>query len=78
MIVGTVPADSQDYPEIIITGPNATEALHVKIGVAEDVLWRWAVVGAAVGYVGTEGDGTTIDYDEPFIIRYRSNIIIVA
>ena len=70
LIVGSVPKDGEDYPEIIVSGPNGTEALHVKIGVVEDVVWRWAVVtDVAVDNVGTEGDGTTIDFDEPFMIK---------
>ena len=69
LLVGTVPEDSKDYPEIIITGPNDTEALHIKIGVIEEVVWRWAVVtDVPVSNVGTAGDGTTIDFDEPFMI----------
>ena len=69
LLVGTIPEDSKDFPEIIITGPNDTEALHVKIGVIEEVVWRWAVLtNVPVSTVGTAGDGTTIDYDKPFMI----------
>ena len=68
MIVGTIPANSKDYPEIMIAGPNGTEALHIKIGVVEDVVWRWAVLATEVGHAGAEGDGTTVDYDEPFVM----------
>ena len=69
LLVGTVPEDSKDYPEIIITGPNNTEALHVKIGVIEDVVWRWGVLtDVPQNNVGEAGDGTTIDFDEPFMI----------
>ena len=69
MIVGIVPEDSKENPEIIITGPDESEALHVKIGVLEDAVWRWAVpTNVTVGTVGAEGDGNSIDFDEPFII----------
>ena len=69
MLVGSVPEDSEEFPEMIITGPNETEALHIKIGVVEDVVWRWAVLtNVSVENVGSDGDGTTIDFDEPFII----------
>ena len=68
LIVGSVPKDGEDYPEIIVSGPNGTEALHIKIGVVEDVVWRWAVLATAVGHAGAEGDGTTVDYDEPFVM----------
>ena len=72
VLVGSVPEDSEEFPEMIITGPNETEALHIKIGVVEDVVWRWAVpavlTNVSVENVGFDGDGTTIDFDEPFII----------
>ena len=69
LIVGTVPENSGKHPEIVITGPNNTEALHIKLGVLEEVVWRWAVpTNVSVGNVGEDGDGTTIDLDEPFLI----------
>ena len=69
LLVGAVPEESKEYPEIIITGPNDTEALHVKVGVVEDVVWRWAVLtNVPIENVGVDGDGTTIDFDEPFTI----------
>ena len=69
VIVGSVPEKSKECPEMIISGPNETEALHIKIGVVEDVVWRWAVLtNVSVENVGSDGDGTTIDFDEPFII----------
>jgi hypothetical protein len=69
VLVGSVPEESKKFPEMIITGPNDTEALHIKIGVVEDVVWRWAVLtNVSVENVGSDGDGTTIDFDEPFII----------
>ena len=64
-----MPEDSKEYPEIVLIGPNDTEALHVKLGVVEDVVWRWAVLtNVTVDNVGNVGDGTTIDFDEPFMI----------
>ena len=76
VLVGSVPEESKKFPEMIITGPNDTEALHIKIGVMEDVVWRWAVLtNVSVENVGSGGDGTTIDYDEPFIITYVNEIL---
>ena len=69
VLVGSVPEDSEEFPEMIITGPNETEALHIKIGVVEDVVWRWAVLtNVSVENVGSDGDGMTIDFGEPFLI----------
>ena len=78
VIVGAAPEDAKDFPEIVVTGPNKTEALHIKLGILEDVLWRWAVLNDTIGpveNVGEEGDGTTIDFDEPFLLEYYNNIL---
>ena len=76
LVVGVVPTGSSEHPEIIIKGPNNTEALHVKIVVEEEVVFRWAMLVDEVPMVlsGQEGEGTTIDYDEPFVIRYEQPI----
>ena len=69
LIVGSVPEDSKDYPEMIIIGPDNSEAFHVRIGVLEKVVLRWAVpYNVSVGNFGVDGDGTTIDFGEPFIL----------
>ena len=54
-------------------GPNQSEALHIKISINKDVIWRWAVKsedsGVLLDFSGKEGDGTSIDFDEPFVVR---------
>ena len=78
VIVGAAPEDNEDYPEIVLRGATNTEALHIKLGILEDVLWRWAVLNDTIGpveNVGEEGDGTTIDFDEPFLLEYYNNIL---
>ena len=78
VVVGAAPEDSEEYPEIVVTGPDNTEALHIKLGILEDVVWRWAVLNDTIGpieNVGEEGDGTTIDFDEPFLLEYSHNIL---
>ena len=41
------------------------------VSVKKEVVWRWTVVdtGDIDGMMGMEGDGTSIDFEEPFIIK---------
>ena len=68
-MVGSVQEGSDAYPEIVVYGPNKTEAFHVRIGILEEAIWRWGVLtNVSIENVGDIGDGTTIDFDEPFQI----------
>ena len=71
--MGVIPTGSSENPEIIVFGPNQTEALHIKISIDNDVIWRWAVNSkdsdVLLDLSGQEGDGTSIDFDEPFVVR---------
>ena len=39
--------------------------------VKKTAVWMWSIIGSGEmdGFVGEDGDGTSIDYDEPFIIK---------
>ena len=72
LLVGTVPEESLEYPEIIVFDPDEREAIHVRIGIMEDTVWRWGVASnVSVNNAGDVGDGTTIDFDEPFQLMYE-------
>ena len=60
------------------------EVFHAKVGVDEDVIWRWAKLGGAkvqsqVNITcphlsppvlqGDPGEGTSVDYEEPMFLR---------
>jgi len=70
MIVGKIPADSELRPEIIFRGNGTDEAFHFRIDVDAEFVERWANRdNTTVGKQGNPGDGTSIDRDEPFVIR---------
>ena len=47
------------------------EAFHVLFSPVLEYVKRWAFTqNATTGLVGQPGDGTTIDIDEPFILRW--------
>ena len=67
LIVGVVPQTVKNNPEFILTTENGNEPFHVMIDKADNVIYRWGMVdGEMVGKQGESGDGTSIDYSEPF------------
>ena len=71
IIVGEIPAKSRSNLEIIFATDNSNyEAFHFKIDVENDVIQRWGVVdNVTENLMGSRLEGTTIDFDEPFMIR---------
>jgi hypothetical protein len=69
MVVGKIPADSEERPEIVFRGNGTDEAFHLRINVDSEYVERWAnVQNATVGRAGEAGDGTSVDRDEPFVL----------
>ena len=70
MIVGTIPSDGKEPPEIIFAGEGLYEAFHVRVDADNEVVTRWGVaLNVTQGEQGQPGEGTTIDRDEPFVLR---------
>ena len=75
LVVGKIPVDAEDLPEIIFQGNGTDEAYHVQINHELEFVQRWGVVNnVSQGTTGEAGDGTTIDIDEPFILRFRLKV----
>ena len=50
--------------------PICQEAFHVLVQPDQEFVQRWAVTeNTTTGLAGEPGDGTTVDLDEPFILR---------
>ena len=70
MIVGRIPEDGKELPEFAFLSEGIDEAFHLQIDPDNEFLARWAVVAnVTTSVIGEPGDGTTIDRDEPFVIR---------
>ena len=71
MLVGKIPEDSEHRPEIIFRGNGTDEAFHIRLDMEAEFIERWAnSQNMTTSRSGYPGDGTSIDIDEPFIIRY--------
>lgn len=84
MVVGRIASSGEAVPEVVFRGDGLDEAFHFKIMTELEfierlepeclfagIFPRWAVVqNQTAGQAGAPLDGTTIDLDEPFIIRF--------
>ena len=71
-VVGKVPEGSQEMPEVAFTLENEDYvAFHILFDVENDHVRRWGVDnGTKKQEQGEPEEGTTIDYDEPFVATY--------
>ena len=70
MVVGTIPELSKKPLEIIFTGEGLNEAFHVVLNISFDYIERWGVFeNVTQDRQGKPGDGTSVDKDEPFVVR---------
>ena len=48
------------------------ESFHIAVDIKNDVITRWAVAENITQEVqGRPGEGTSIDFDEPFVMRFE-------
>ena len=74
MVVGKIPTKARKDLEIVVNSKDLTEAIHVQISLKKKGVWIWSVIdnnGTIDGLIGQEGEGSSIDYDEPFMIKYN-------
>ena len=65
--------------KVIFAADGIDEALHVEFDVKAEVVRRWSVYENVTGEIfGAAGDGTSIDLEEPFVIRLvkRLNVFV--
>ena len=57
--------------EIIFATEGIDEAFHIMVDIKDEVVQRWAVFNndETQEILGEPGEGTSIDFDEPFVIR---------
>ena len=55
--------------EIIFATEAIDEAFHIMVDIKNEVVQRWAVFNNETKEIlGEPGEGTSIDFDEPFVI----------
>ena len=77
LVVGTIAAEVNEPPEIIFAGDGLDEAFHVRIDPDNEYVARWGVaLNITQGEQGIPGEGTTIDKEEPFVLRFCTKSIL--
>ena len=71
LVVGTIPKKARKPLEIIFHAENGyDEALHIILHIEEKYIERYGVYdNVTTEKLGKPGDGTSIDHDEPFVMR---------
>ena len=70
MIIGSIPSQAKFIPAISIVENTVTEGLHININLKQHMIERYSVInGTKSDVAGAIGDGTSIDFDEPFILN---------
>ena len=58
--------------EVIYKTGGLDESFHILIDIENDVITRWGVFeNVTQELLGSPGDGTSIDFDEPFVLRFE-------
>ena len=69
LVVGKVLEENSEKPEIVFHGHDGEEAFHIYIDIENKFIDRWGVFsGEESKKEGTQGEGTTIGFDEPFVL----------
>ena len=77
MIVGEVKEKSKKPFEVVFETGTTNEAFHMKIDLANDVIQRWNIFNNITSEImGQPFEGTTIDRDEPFMLRYELKYLL--
>ena len=58
--------------EVIYKTGGLDESFHILIDIENDVITRWGVFeNVTQELLGSPGEGTSIDFDEPFVLRFE-------
>ena len=71
LVVGTIPKKSRRPLQIVFYAEDGfDEAFHIVLNISFNYIERWGVYdNVSTEHLGQPGDGTSIDYDEPFVMR---------
>ena len=70
MIIGSISSHAKSIPAISIAENTVSEGLHVNINLKQKMIERYSVINGIKSEVaGATGDGTSIDFDEPFTLN---------
>lgn len=70
LIMGSVNQDMYKMPEIILLDLEGNEGIHINLNIPKKVIERFSIMnGTPTLKLGEPFEGTTIDFEEPFMIN---------
>ena len=70
LLVGSIPDKARRKLEVYFVANGTDEAFHLSVDLDQEYIRRWAVQDNLTEDIqGEPGEGTTIDRDEPFMMR---------
>lgn len=70
MIIGNIPKTVRSVPALLVASNMSNEGIHINLNLKNKVIERYSVVNGTKSSIdGLPGDGTSIDYDEPFVLN---------
>ena len=71
LTIGSIPLNVRKVPAIIIATENGeNEGIHINLNLKKQVIERYTLLNGTKSEIGgTPGDGTSIDFEEPFVLN---------
>ena len=70
MIIGYIPKTVRSVPALLVASNMSNEGIHINLNLKNQVIERYSVTNGTKSSIdGMPGDGTSIDYDEPFVLN---------
>ena len=70
MLIGNIPKTGKTVPSLFIASNMSNEGIHINLNLGKKVIERYSVTNGTKSNIdGKPGEGTSIDYDEPFVLN---------
>ena len=70
MLIGYIPKTVRYVPALLVASNMSNEGIHINLNLKNQVIERYSVSNGTKSSIdGLPGDGTSIDYDEPFVLN---------
>ena len=70
MLIGYIPRTVRHVPALLVASNMSNEGIHINLNLKNQVIQRYSVTNGTKSTIdGLPGDGTSIDYDEPFVLN---------
>ena len=70
MVIGSIPKFVTSVPSILIADNEGNSGIHINIDLKKKMVARYSILNGTMSEIGgAAGDGTSIDFEEPFVLN---------